>query len=308
MNTALPKNSPIGQLPPMSNLLAFESVARHQSLARAASELGVTKAALTHSIALLEYRLKLRLVVRYSPLVVLTPAGQAYFASSQAFTRRLRDDQYLKSSTATTQLRVSTSRGLARLWLGPRLQRFHAEHPRIELIVNVADRYESVLGQGVDVGIRYGGAIEPGMRSVPLWEDRHMAAGNPQLARHARFMDLEELIATLPLLEHPSMRWSFWAQGLLPPNLLPRPRIHTFDLHFGLECAVLGMGIAIAPRRLLQPYLDSGQLEIASAHSVPSKRFHAVMSDEQFEREPMQRFLHWIQHEIAADQAQMLAA
>lgn len=292
----------------MSNLLAFESVARHQSLSRAASELGVTKAALTHSIALLEYRLKLRLVVRYSPLVTLTPVGQAYFASSQAFARRLRDDQYLKSATATTQLRVSASRGLARLWLGPRLHRFHAAHPRIELIINVADRYESVLGQGVDVGIRLGGVLEPSMRSVPLWEDRHMAAGSPPLARHARFMSLEEIVTTLPLLEHPSMQWSFWAQGLLPAQVRPRPRIHTFDMHFGLECAALGMGIAIAPRRLLQPYLDSGQLEIASGHAVPSKLFHAVMSDEQFEREPMQRFLQWLQAEIAADDAQMLAA
>ena len=292
----------------MGNLLAFESVARHQSLARAASELGVTKAALTHSIALLEYRLKLRLVVRYSPLVVLTPVGQAYFASSQAFTRRLRDDQYLKSSTATTQLRVSASCGLARLWLGPRLHQFHAAYPRIELNVSVADRFDSVMGQGVDVGIRSGGVIEPAMRSVPLWEDRHMAAGSPQMAKRARLMGMEELVTTLPLLEHPSMRWSFWAQGLLPAHARPRPRIHTFDLHFGLECAVLGMGIVIAPRRLLQPYLDSGQLEIASAHSVPSKRFHAVMSDEQFEREPMQRFLHWIQQEVAAEHAQMLAA
>ena len=308
MNAPVAKTFPIGQLPPMSNLLAFESVARHQSLARAASELGVTKAALTHSIALLEYRLKLRLVVRYSPLVVLTPVGEAYFASSQAFTRRLRDDQYLKTTTATTQLRVSASRGLARLWLAPRLHRFHAMHPRIELVVGVADRYESVLGQGVDVGIRLGGPIEGPMRSVPLWDNRYVAAASPSLARHARFMNMEELVSTLPLLEHPSMPWSRWAQGLLPANAQPRPRIRTFDLHFGLECAVLGMGVVLGPKRLLQPYLDTGQLEIASSHWVTSHPFHAVVSEEQYDRGPMQHFLSWLQQEAAADTAQTVAA
>lgn len=292
----------------MGNLLAFESAARHQSLSRAAGELGLTKAALTHSITLLEYRLKLRLVVRYSPLVELTPAGEAYFATSQSFTRRLRDEHYEKSSTATTQLRVSTSCGLARLWLGPRLHHFHATHPRIELIVSVADRFESVLGQGADVAIRHGGPSLPGMRSVPLWQDRHVAVGHPQLARRATLMTIEEVVTTMPLIQHPSMEWPVWAQSQMPTALCARPRIHTFDLHFGLELAALGLGIAISTRNLVLPYLESGQLEIASGHSMPSKLFHAVMSEEQFEREPMQRFLEWLQQQVAADQAQTLAA
>jgi LysR family glycine cleavage system transcriptional activator len=285
----------------MSNLLAFESVARNQSLARAASELGITKSALTHSIALLEHRLKLRLVYRYSPLVILTPVGQSYFASSQAFARRLRDDHYVKSSTATTQIRVSASRGLGRLWLGPRMNLFHAMHPRIELIVSAVDRLESVLGDGVDVGLRYGGPSLSNMMSIPMWEDRLVAVGNPQLARRARFMTMAELISTLPLIQHPSMEWTAWANSLIPPGLKARPRINTNDLHFGLQGAAQGVGLAIVPHRLAQTHLKAGRVELITNHSVPSKPYHAVVSEEQYRREPMRLFLEWIERQVAAD-------
>jgi DNA-binding transcriptional LysR family regulator len=303
MNTTRQKSAPIGQLPPMSNLLAFESVARNQSLSRAASELGITKSALTHSIALLEHRLKLRLVYRYSPLVILTPVGHSYFAASQAFARRLRDDHYLKSTTATTQIRVSSSRGLARLWLGPRMNGFHAAHPRIELIVSAVDRLESVLGDGVDIGLRYGGPSLPDMMSIPMWEDRLVVVGNPQLARKARFMTMAEVISTLPLVQHPSMEWTTWASGLIPASLKARPRINTVDLQFGLECAAHGVGLAIVPRRLAQAHLQSGRVELITSHSIPAKPYHAVVSEEQSRREPMRLFLDWIQRQVTADAA-----
>jgi len=301
MTKTLQRSAHIGQLPPMSNLLAFESVARNQSLSRAASELGITKSALTHSIALLEHRLKLRLVQRYSPLVILTPVGHSYFAASQAFARRLRDDHYLKSSTATTQIRVSSSRGLARLWLGPRINDFHAVHPRIELIVSAADRLESVLGDGVDVGLRYGGPTLPNMLSIPMWTDRLIALGNPQLARRAKFMSMGEVISTMPLIEHPSMEWTTWASGRIPADLKARPKIISVDLQFSLECASHGVGLAIVPRRLAQAHLKSGRVELISNHSSTAKPYHAVVSEEQSCREPMQLFLKWIQQQVALD-------
>lgn len=213
MNNSRAKGATLGQLPPMSSLLAFESVARNQSLGRAASELGLTKSALTHSIALLEHRLKLRLVYKYSPLVVLTPVGRSYFASSQAFARKLRDDHYLQSPTATTQIRISTSRGMGRLWLGPRMSQFSELHPRIELIVSTADRLESVLGDGVDVGLRYGGPEFADMLSIPMWEDRMVAVGNFHLVKQTKFMSMAEALSKLPLVQHSSMEWCNWATG-----------------------------------------------------------------------------------------------
>lgn len=291
----------IGQLPPMSTLLAFESVARNQSLARAASELGVTRSALTHSIAQLEHRLKLKLVLRYSPLVALTPVGHAYFAASQAFARRLRDDHYAKSTTARTQIRVSSSLGLARLWLGPRLGDFHARHPRIDLIVTAGDRLESVLGDGVDVGLRYGGPAFPNMRSIPLWQDDLVAVGNLRHAREAKFMAVEELVTSLPLVEHPSLSWAVWADGHLSRSMVIRPRLTTVDLHFGLECAAQGVGLAIVPRRLALKHLSARLVHLASDHFIPAKPYHAVVSEEQAQREPMQRLLDWLAQQVGAD-------
>ncbi len=303
MNTSMERRAALGQLPPMSSLLAFESVARNRSLSRAMSELGLTKSALTHSIALLEHRLKLRLVNRYSPMVVLTRVGQSYFASSQAFARKLRDDHYLKSATATTQIRVSTSRGLGRLWLGPRLDQFSSAHPRIELIISTADRLESVLGDGVDIGLRYGGPTLADMLSIPMWEDRLVAVGNPQLARQTRFMSVAEALTRLPLIQHPSMEWTTWASGLIPTSLRAQPRITTVDLHFAAQCAAAGVGLAILPRRLLQRHIEDGSLECVFQHCTPSKPYHAVVSQEQSQRVPMRLLLDWIAGQVAADAA-----
>jgi len=305
MNTSRAKGVALGQLPPMSSLLAFESVARNQSLSRAASELGLTKSALTHSIALLEHRLKLRLVYKYSPLVVLTPVGQSYFASSQAFARRLRDDHYLKSPTATTQIRISTSRGMGRLWLGPRMNQFSGLHPRIELIVSIADRMESVLGDGVDVGLRYGGPHFPDMLSIPMWDDRMVAVGNSQLSRQVKFMSMAEALTSLPLVQHPSADWSSWAAGHIPASLKVRPRITTVDLYFAAECAIAGVGLAILPRRLVQRDLVNGRLEMVFQHSIPAKPYHAVVSEEQSRRVPMRLFLEWIEQQVASDTASL---
>jgi DNA-binding transcriptional LysR family regulator len=285
----------------MGSLIAFESVARNQSLSRAMSELGLTKSALTHSIAVLEHRLKLRLVNRYSPTVVLTRVGQSYFSSSQAFARRLRDDHYLQSATATTQIRISTSRGLGRLWLGPRLNQFADAHPRIELIINTADRLESVLGDGVDIGLRYGGPTLTGMLSVPMWQDRLVAVGNSQLARHTRFLSVAEALTSLPLIEHPSMEWTAWASGLIPTSLRAHPRITTVDLHFAAQCALSGVGLAILPGRLVQRHLQDGTLECVFGHSTPSKPYHAVVSQEQYQRVPMRLLLDWIAEQVAID-------
>jgi DNA-binding transcriptional LysR family regulator len=296
MNLSKDRRVALGQLPPMGSLIAFESVARNQSLSRAMSELGLTKSALTHSIAMLEHRLKLRLVNRYSPMVVLTRVGQSYFASSQAFARNLRDDHYLQSATATTQIRISTSRGLGRLWLGPRLNQFSQAHPRIELIISTADRLESVLGDGVDIGLRYGGPTIAGMLSVPMWEDTLVAVGNAQLARQTRFLSVAEALTTLPLVE-----WAAWAAGLIPTSLRAQPRITTVDLHFAAQCALAGVGLAILPRRLVQRHIKDGTLECVFAHATPSKPYHAVVSQEQSQRVPMRLLLDWIAEQVAID-------
>ncbi len=292
----------IGQLPPMHCLLAFEAVARNQQLARAAHELGLSKSALCNSIGLLEHRLRLRLIRRYSPSVELTEAGRQYLAATQAFSHEIRDGLFEESPLARTQLRVSASRALGRLWLGPRLADFTRRQPRIELMVTTTDRMDSVLGDGVDIALRYGGQTPEGSVSVPLLSDRLIAVASPALLRHCAHPVAIAELRRLPLIEHPSLRWVEWLAGTGGSDGVPEPRLTTTDLHFALNAAISGVGVAIVPSLFARPGLDSQRLLRIGEHAVPAKPYHAVISTTQLARAPMQAFLAWLQQQAAGAQ------
>lgn len=296
--TAGASDKPMGLLPPMHCLQAFEAVARNRQLTRAAHELGLTKSAIGNSISLLEHRLKLRLVRRYSPTVELTEAGWQYLAATQQFSREIRDALYEKSPLARTQLKVSASRAMGRIWLGPRLADFMRRHPRIELLVITTDRMDSVLGDGVDVALRYGGESPVGAVSVQLMADKLMAVGSPGLLRaHGGSVSTEQLHKA-PLIEHHSLPWSRWFEALGTEDPRVEPRLVTTDLHFALNAAANGVGFAIVPSLFALPLILASRLQQVGGHTMAAKPYHAVVAQAQIDRPPMRAFLSWLRQQI----------
>ncbi len=294
-------DKPQGPLPPMHCLLAFEAVARNRQIARAAHELGVTRSALGNAIGMLEHLLRLRLVRRYSPTVELTDAGHRYLAATQAFARGIRDALYAQSPVARTQLRISASRAMGRLWLGPRLADFAQRHPRVELLLTTTDRMDSVLGDGVDVALRYGGETPQGAVSVPLLADRLIAVAGTGLLESRTPPPGGDPLQGLPLIEHPSMRWSAWLASTGSRDVPAAPRVLTTDLHFALHAAVHGVGVAIVPGLFARAFIDDGRLRQVGGHSMPSKTYHAVVSEVQVDRVPMRAFLAWLDQQLSDD-------
>lgn len=298
--TAPAGDKPMGLLPPMHCLLAFEAVARNRQLTRAAHELGLTKSALCNSIGLLEHRLRLRLVRRYSPAVELTEAGWQYLAATQAFSREIRDALYEQSPRARTQLRVSASRAMGRIWLGPKLADFMRLHPRVELLVTTTDRIDSVLGDGVDVALRYGGEAPEGTVSVPLMADRLIVVASPSLLQAQGGPPGVPQLHAAPLIEHPSLPWARWFESLGAGELRVQPRLLTTDLHLALNAAAHGVGFAIAPSLLARPLIAAGRLQPVCGHTLPAKPYHAVVAQAQVDRAPMQAFVAWLRQQIPA--------
>src|SRR6202030_634218 len=127
-------------LPPLSALWAFEAAARHMSFSKAADELHVTPAAISHQIHALEEDLGVRLFHRLSRSVELTdsarlllPGLSEAFAGIQASVRRLR------AHNDTGTLTVTASPSIASKWLVPRLHRFQAQHPEIDVRISTSD-------------------------------------------------------------------------------------------------------------------------------------------------------------------------
>jgi LysR family transcriptional regulator, glycine cleavage system transcriptional activator len=104
-------------------------------VSKAAGELRVTASAVAQSIAVIEDRVQMQLVRSLLPVVELTEPGDRYFRSVQAFATQLRDGLFERFPVGRTQLRISASQALSRLWLAPRISEFVGLHPRIDLVL-----------------------------------------------------------------------------------------------------------------------------------------------------------------------------
>ena len=247
------------RLPPLNALCAFEACARLGSTVAAASELGVTHGAVSKQVALLESWLDTALFDRGGVRLTTTAAGARYaaalgraFDTIDATTRELAEP--------ASVVRVSTTASFAALWLLPRLPRFRALHPDVEVWVSESRAPVEVGPSGVDIALRTGRGPWPGVRAEPLLTDQLIPVCAPALAGRLRApADLAR--ATLLHDEDP---WAGWLQWLEAARLgrpawgNKGPRVA--DGALLLQAAIDGQGVALARKRLAAMHLESGKL------------------------------------------------
>lgn len=284
-------------IPPLHSLVAFEAIARHKGISAAARDLGVTRSALSHSIGLLEHRLQVRLLRRTHPLVELTRAGEDYLLAVQDFATTLGDSLYRLSSDARATLRLTICPELARLWLGSRLARFHDLYPRIDLNVTVVNDPEGETLGRADIVVRYGSKHPDHVLVMPLWRESVIALAAPHLAICALDLDLRHIHADIPLIELPQFSWSSWLHEATPRLVSQAAVLVTHDVVHGLEMAVQGMGVVLAPRRLSRQYVDKGRLKMASCQEGHGAYFEALTLESNANRPPISAFLGWLARE-----------
>jgi DNA-binding transcriptional LysR family regulator len=173
---------------PLNALNSFIAVARHRSFAVAARHLGVSTSALSQSVRQLEARLGVTLLTRTSRTVALTDAGQRLLENAGAAV-----DQALESlktvsvrpGEVTGRVRLSVPGPAVALVLARLLPRFIERYPKVEVEVQVENRFVNIIAEGLDAGIRLSEAIERDMVQVRLTESgRFVVAGAPSyLAR-----------------------------------------------------------------------------------------------------------------------------
>jgi DNA-binding transcriptional LysR family regulator len=173
---------------PLNALNAFLAVARHRSFAAGARHLGISTSALSQSVRQLEARLGVTLLTRTSRTVALTEAGQRLLETSGAAV-----DQALESlrtvsarpGEVTGRIRLSVPTPAVGLVLARLLPAFLGRHPKVEVEVQVENRFVNIVSEGLDAGIRLSEAIERDMVQVRLTDPgRFVVAGAPSyLAR-----------------------------------------------------------------------------------------------------------------------------
>src|SRR5512134_2381718 len=148
----------------LNGIRAFEAAARHMSFAKAAEELGVTPAAVSQQIKTLEDYLGVALFKRTKRALFLTDTAQTILpAAREGFDLLASALARARASAARDRLVVSVTPSLAAKWLMPRLERFIAQHPQVDIRIDTNSRLVDFAREDVDLAVRYGAGDWPGL-------------------------------------------------------------------------------------------------------------------------------------------------
>src|SRR5262245_61019682 len=138
-------------------LLTFEAAARHESFAKAAHELNISGAAVSHGIKQLESSLDIRLFRRLHRRIELTPEGQKLFSSVFVGLDRIRGTVVdLQRAARERRVKLAVSIALATFWLLPRLPELRELHPSIDLHLYTDDRELDLVADEIDLAVTAG--------------------------------------------------------------------------------------------------------------------------------------------------------
>jgi LysR family glycine cleavage system transcriptional activator len=252
-------------LPPLNALRVFEVAARTGSYAEAAAQLGVTHGAVSRQIAALEGWLGQRLFTKEGRRMVATPIASV-FASEVAlsFDRLAVAAEACGRPGARRILRVSAPTSLAMRWLIPRLQRYHADHPHVEVVVTTVSCVVEELRGGFDVSIRRGvprADLWPQHRVVSVLDDVDTLIMSPALFARRPIMKPADIEGhTLLASETRAGEWATWLEAAGLHHLAGHPR-QIFDHFFVTRQAVEdGLGVGVGPLPMLDIDIACGRL------------------------------------------------
>ena len=296
-------------MPPLNALRAFEAAARHESFSRAADELNVTPAALSHQIKGLEEFLQTLLFHRKTRRVELTDAGRLIQPEiREGFECLLRAVRRLEQRRDDNVIVVTTGPAFSAKWLAPRLYRFVAAHPQIDLRIAANLALTDFRGDGIDAAIRFGSGVYPDLFSEMLFEDVMLPMCSPSLLegpsairtpsdlRHATLIHDESLVHIAP--EAPN--WRGWLQkaGVEGVDADRGLRFNLAD--HAIDAAVEGAGVVLARKVLAQRDLDGGRLVAPFGMGISVKRaFYFVCPRGHENRDNIRIFREWLAEEVA---------
>lgn len=252
---------PIGHLPSLNALRAFDVAARHLNFRLAAEELGVTQGAVAQHVRGLEAELGVTLFERLPKSLALTGEGRSYVADVR------RAFELLANATANlkpqpVKLTVSTTPTFASKWLIPRLPDFTAKHPGHDLHILATDRISSFQTDGVDLAVRYGTPpFGPGLAAELLFEQDIVAVCNPGLFPAGGEPRNAGELTRYTLLHDVHNFWPEYIDRFLgggDPSLFRG--ISFSQTSHAIEAAIAGQGIAMATRAFVSTDIEAGRL------------------------------------------------
>lgn len=303
----------------LAGLRGFAAAAAHLSFTRAGSELHLTQSALSRQIQSLEDELGQPLFVRGVRRLELTPAGEALRRAAVPALRAIDECvAQLRRGQQRRRVVVSTFASFASLWLIPRLQRFTAAHPDVDVHCIASDRLVDLDAEEVDVALRCSTAAQAGAVAHFLFDDVTTPMCSPaltatadaplrapaDLARHTLLMPAENIELAFPWLG-----WQSWldAQGLGDLPIRSTLRFSNHDQV--IQAALAGQGVALARTPLVADLVAAGRLvaPLGPGTRSPNSYFVSVAARAD-QRSEVQAFVTWVREEARLTRELLAAA
>ncbi|WP_282608039.1 transcriptional regulator GcvA [Pelagibius sp. Alg239-R121] len=299
----------VRKLPPLNALRAFEAAARHLSFTKAADELFVTQAAVSHQIKTLEAHLGIQLFRRLNRRLLLTDAGQAYFPELRdALDMMSRATLRIRGQDKTGNLKISVLPSFAAKWLLPRLPRFSEHNPAIDVLVSANDQIVDFDQDDFDLAVRYGKGNYPGHHIDPMMGDRIFPVCSPRLVESEHPL-CEPTDLRHHILLHDDMArtdasandWQGWLRAAEVTCVDPDRGPAYSHSSMVIQAAIEGHGVALGRTSLIGDDLAAGRLVCPFGPVIPGPfSYYLVGPKETAEQPKICAFRDWIQEEVAA--------
>ena len=238
------------RLPSLPALRVFEAAGRLLSFTRAAEELHVTQAAVSHQIRSLEDQLGQPLFQRTTRRLELTAAGERLLpAATVADLRRAR-----------AQLTITTTPFFGARWLAPRLGRFAARHPEIEVSVRHTTAMLDLGSEGIDLALRTGRGRWPGLEATLIAPLTMVPVAAPGYIERLNLREFSDMARATLLHDETREEWAEWLSSAGQDPILAQQGPVFDDEHVLIAAVASGQGVALVLRNLVEEEMASGQL------------------------------------------------
>jgi len=292
------------KLPPLTAIRAFEAAARHESFTKAAAELGMTQAAISYQVKLLEDRVGAPLFLRQPKKVVLSEVGKRLAPQvSEAF-QRLEAAFAAMRGTAEGVLSVTSVHTFATNWLVPRLGTFQLAHPDIAVRLDVSSRTLDLTREEFDIGIRGGQGSWPGHKAHRLMLGEFTPLCSPELlARSGPLKEPADLLR-LPRLDAHDEWWRHWFALAGVDYVKPAAGGSlTVDVQsMAGTAAIAGQGVAILMPAFFKADLAAGRLvQPFDIMGRDDQSYWLVYAEERGKTPKIRALRDWVLAEVKRD-------
>jgi len=256
-------------IPGTRALRALDAAARHLNFTRAADELGLTPAAISHQIKEIEDQLGMALFARTSRTVQLTDAGSIIHEAAVDALATLEQavTKARKIRRGTAELKVTADATFASKWLVPRIDLFRKRRPEIELRFDISSKLRDFAHDDIDVAIRFGAGKYPGLVAERLFDNVIIPVCSPKLLESG-----PPLREPRDLLQHTLVHIEWSRQGVTWPNWrmwMAAAGVEDFDdskcvlfedSSHAIQAAIEGSVVALGDFAMIADDLSSGRL------------------------------------------------